>query len=133
MDWGLVGACTFFLDQVAYYMDLDLRKPVFWGLQTTRPQTSLRSLISFFVIPSLNSIIFAIRDVSIFQLVSVAVQADCAWPEWTKKKSTPHTRYVVPKKRFNSSAEFLKWNHPVDYIDSSSIANDKYFAAQTNK
>ena len=38
-------------------LGLDARKPVFRGLQTTKGQTSLRSLISAFVLRSLKSII----------------------------------------------------------------------------
>ena len=47
-----------------------------------------------------------------------------------EEKSTPHTHI---KNGLNLSAEFLKWNHPVDYIDSSNILNNKYFAVHANK
>ena len=55
-------------------MGLDERKPVFGGLQTTQAQTSLRSLISVFVICFLESIIRSLftGKISIFYLVSVA-------------------------------------------------------------
>ena len=51
-----------------YYMGCDARKPVFSGLQTAKPQTSLRSLISVFVIRFLESIIcqLATGEISIF-------------------------------------------------------------------
>ena len=57
-------------------MDLDARKPVFGGMRTTKAQTSLRRLISAFVIRFLESIIskLATSKISIFELVSVAEQ-----------------------------------------------------------
>ena len=56
------------------YMGLDVRKPVFGGLRTTTAQTSLRRLISAFVIRLLESLIskLATSEISIFFLVSVA-------------------------------------------------------------
>ena len=55
-------------------MGLDVRKPVFGSLRTTQALTSLRSLISAFVIRFLESIIckLATGEISIFLLVSVA-------------------------------------------------------------
>ena len=55
-------------------MGLDGRKAVFGGLPTTKAQTTLRSLISAFVIPFLKSIIckLATGGIIIFLLVSVA-------------------------------------------------------------
>ena len=49
-------------------MGLDVKKPVFGGLRTTKAQTRLHSLISTFVIPLLESIIsrLATSDISIF-------------------------------------------------------------------
>ena len=51
-----------------YIMGLNTRKPVFESLRTTKVQTSLRSLISAFVIRLLESIIsrLATRKISIF-------------------------------------------------------------------
>ena len=59
---------------IANKMGLDARKPVFVVLRTTQVQTSLRGLISPFVIHVLESTIFklATREISVFQLVSVA-------------------------------------------------------------
>ena len=42
------------------YMGLNARKPVFMGLQTTKAQTSLYSLISALVIRLLESIIYTL-------------------------------------------------------------------------
>ena len=58
-------------------MGLAARKRVFGGLRTTQAQTSLRSLISAFVICLLESILYklATSEISIFQVVSVAEQA----------------------------------------------------------
>ena len=57
-------------------MGLKARKPVFWGLRTTERQTSLHSLITSFIIHLLESISrLAMREISIFLLVSVAEQA----------------------------------------------------------
>ena len=55
-------------------MRCDARKPVFGVLQKTKAQTSLRSLISSFVIRLLASTIsrHAMSVISIFKLVSVA-------------------------------------------------------------
>ena len=64
-------------------MNLDTRKPDFWGLRTTKAQsyaaqTSLHRLISVFVIHFLESIIskFATGEIYIFQLVSVTEEID---------------------------------------------------------
>ena len=50
------------------YMGLDVRKSVFGGLPTTTAQTSLRRLISAFVIRLLESLIskLATSEISIF-------------------------------------------------------------------
>ena len=58
-------------------MCLDVRKPVFGGLQTTKgadKPAPTRSLIHAFVIPFLESITYklATSDISIFQLASKA-------------------------------------------------------------
>ena len=61
-------------------MCLVARKPVFDGLQTTKAKTSLRSLISTFVICLLENIIsmLAASKITNFWLVSVA---DLGWFE----------------------------------------------------
>ena len=58
-------------------MGLDARKPVLSGLRTAKAQTSLRSLISAFVIRLMESIIsrLAASEISYYLLIFVAEQA----------------------------------------------------------
>ena len=63
--YGVFSAIIFHIDN---YMGLNVRKPVFGGLQTTKAKTSLCRLISAFVIRLLESMIskLASSEISIF-------------------------------------------------------------------
>ena len=79
-----------------------MRKPVFRGLRTTQAQTSLHSLISTFVIPFLESVIYklAAGEISIF-LASLS-----SWRDWFNTLFVGH-----PKDRFSRDKAQLLFYH----------------------
>ena len=83
------------------YMGLDARKPVFVGLRTTKEQTSLRSLISAFVIHLLKSIIsrLATSEISLFYLVSVVEETGLS----LALSETPKTSFLTARPVFKSN------------------------------
>ena len=87
------------------HMSLDVRKPVLAGLPTTQTQTSLRSLLSAFVIRFSESIIHYLvtGEISIFYLVSVAKETGLK----LTFSETPKTSFLLSRPIYACTFEKL--------------------------